>query len=84
MSRPAKPQPIFPIMDKIGGPQRTLDVVKHKTNVRILKALEGWGRRGQIPGNAMVVMMEHCDTLGIRYSAKDFMPVWPVVSDKAA
>jgi hypothetical protein len=69
---------LFPIIQKIGGEDVAFEIVRSVTGVTTKEALGAWGSRKQIPGDAMIALMKHCDALGLAYRSEDF-----IVTDNA-
>lgn len=65
----------FPILEKLGGLDATFDHLRERGfSLQTRDALRMWRspKRGVIPGDAAVILMQICEDKGIAYSADDF------------
>jgi hypothetical protein len=64
---------MFPIYDKLGGPQAVLDIIERRLSWRPSShTLKKWAANRRISAKASVALIAECEQSGVAVSIEDF------------
>jgi hypothetical protein len=65
---------MFPIYDKLGGPEGVLKIIARRTGRHMNPlSLKNWDTSGKIPGHKATILIAEAESRGIRVKMTDFV-----------